>query len=82
MAALILIIVSTTTISCLASNQTVSVKDLTYITEQYPPYNYQEAGKLQGISIDLLEKVLEKMNVSLDRKTSSFYHGLRVMREH
>jgi polar amino acid transport system substrate-binding protein len=67
MVALIFVIVSTTTISSLASNQTVSAKDLTYITEQYPPYNYQVDGKLQGISIDLLEKIWEEMNVSLNR---------------
>jgi polar amino acid transport system substrate-binding protein len=51
----------------LASDQTVSAKDLTYITEQYPPYNFQEDGRLQGISVDLLEKVWEKMNVNLNR---------------
>jgi len=65
--ALIFVFVSTTTIPCLASTQTISAKDLTYITEQYPPYSYQENGKLQGISVDLLEKVWEKMNVSLNR---------------
>ena len=66
--ALIFVFVSTTTIPCLASNQTVSAKDLTYMTEQYPPYNYQDMnGRLQGISVDLLEKVWEKMNVSLNR---------------
>ena len=65
--ALIFVIVSATAISCLASDQTVSAKDLTYITEQYPPYNYQEDGKLQGISVDLLEKVWERSGVSLNR---------------
>ena len=67
MVALIFVTVSTTTISCLASNQTVSAKDLTYITEQYPPYNYQEDGRLQGISVDLLEKVWERLSVNLNR---------------
>ncbi|MDD1752591.1 MAG: transporter substrate-binding domain-containing protein [Methanotrichaceae archaeon] len=67
MVALIFVIVSTATFSCLASDQTVSAKDLTYITEQYPPYNYQEDGKLQGISVDLLEKIWEKMGTELNR---------------
>jgi len=53
-------------IPSLAADQTVSAKDLTYITEQYPLYNYQEDGMLQGISIDLLEKIWEKMNVSIN----------------
>lgn len=53
-------------IPSLASNQTVSAKDLTYITEQYPPYNFQMDGKLQGISVDLLEKIWEKMGANLN----------------
>jgi polar amino acid transport system substrate-binding protein len=54
-------------IQSLAAHQSVSAKDITYLTEQFPPYNYQENGKLQGISLDLLEKMWEKMNVSLNR---------------
>jgi polar amino acid transport system substrate-binding protein len=50
-----------------ATDQTISARDLTYITEQYPPYNYQEDGKLQGISIDLLEKIWERMDVNMNR---------------
>ena len=30
---------------------------VTYLTEQYPPYNYEENGQLKGISIDLIQKV-------------------------
>ncbi|VVB68707.1 Bacterial extracellular solute-binding proteins, family 3 [uncultured archaeon] len=53
---------------CLAADQASSPKDLIYITEQYPPYNYQEDGKpLQGISVDLLEMVWERMGVDLNR---------------
>ncbi len=44
-----------------------SARDLTYITEQFPPYNYQEDGKLQGISVDLLEKAWERMDANLNR---------------
>ena len=67
--ALFFVTVSTTTISCLASNQTVSAMDLTYLTEQYPPYNFQEDGRLQGISVDLLEKMWERIGVNLNRST-------------
>ena len=52
-------------IPCLAADQSTSAKDLTYITEQFPPYNYQVDDKLQGISIDLLEKAWEKMGLNL-----------------
>lgn len=48
-------------------DQSISARDLTYITEQYPPFNFQENGKLQGISVDLLEKVWEKMGLDLNK---------------
>ena len=41
--------------------------DLIYYTEQLPPYNYQENGTLQGISIDLLEAITEKMGRKVSR---------------
>ncbi len=42
------------------------MEDLIYITEQFPPFNYQQEGKLQGISVDLLEKMLGHMNMTLN----------------
>jgi len=63
----LIIIISVAVIPCLASDEIISAKDLTYITEQYPPYNFQQDGKLQGISVDLLEKVWERMRVDLNR---------------
>ena len=64
---LIFMIILTTSIPCMASDQAVSAKDLTYELVQYPPYNYQEEGKLQGISVDLLEGIWAKMGVNLNR---------------
>jgi len=63
----LLLIISTAIMPSLAADQSFSAKDLTYVTEQYPPYNFQQYGKLQGISVDLLEKVWERMGVDLDR---------------
>jgi polar amino acid transport system substrate-binding protein len=55
-------------IPCLAANQTTSAKNLTYIADpQLPPYNYLEDGKLQGITVDLLETMWEKMGGDLNR---------------
>ncbi len=34
--------------------QAVELGDLTYYTESYPPYNFEENGFLRGIAIDLL----------------------------
>ncbi len=54
------------------SDQVASARDLTYITEQYPPYNFQKNGELQGISVDLLEAVWQKMGLSLNRSIIEF----------
>jgi polar amino acid transport system substrate-binding protein len=66
-AVLIYVTVSSTALSGLAVDEKVSAKDLTYLTEQYPPFNFLENGRLQGISIDLLEMVWERMGVDLNR---------------
>jgi polar amino acid transport system substrate-binding protein len=49
-------------------NDTMLSADLTYYTEQLPPYNYLEDGTLQGISVDLLEAVTEKMGKKVTRE--------------
>jgi polar amino acid transport system substrate-binding protein len=56
-------------IPCLATNHTTSAKNLAYIADpQLPPYNYLAAdGKLQGITVDLLEKMWDGMGVDLNR---------------
>jgi len=59
--------ISTVIIPCLATDQIASAEDLTYITEQRPPYSYEKDGVLQGISVDLVEGAWERMGVSLDR---------------
>jgi len=41
----IFVIALTTVSPCMASDQAVSAKDLTYITEQFPPFNFQVNGR-------------------------------------
>lgn len=60
---------------------TRQISALTFYTEQMPPYNYLENGSLQGITIDLLEKITEKMGdpVSRDRvRLVSWSEGYRT----
>lgn len=38
--------------------------ELTYMTEQYPPFNYEDGGKVTGISADLLSAMLKEMGSS------------------
>ena len=41
-----------------ADNSTVSLASLTFITEEYPPYNYLDGDRLMGSSVELLEAML------------------------
>jgi len=38
--------------------------DISYYTEQYPPYNYKEKGKVTGFATEILLKMFEKVNVN------------------
>jgi ABC-type amino acid transport substrate-binding protein len=62
----ILVMISIVIIPCLAADQITSAKDLTYITEQRPPYSYEKDGVLQGISVDLLDMAWIRMGVNLN----------------
>jgi polar amino acid transport system substrate-binding protein len=46
-----------------------SVEHLVYITEQFPPFNFQEEGMLKGISVDLLDRMLNRMDIDLNRSS-------------
>jgi polar amino acid transport system substrate-binding protein len=61
-----------TAISCLAAEETPSAKDLTYITHQFPLFNFQKEGRLQGTSVDLLEMAWERMGVNLNTSIIEF----------
>ncbi len=41
--------------------------DILFMTEDYPPYNFREDGKLKGISVDLMVLMLQKLNSKLSR---------------
>lgn len=45
-----------------------SVDDLYLMSEQFPPYNFEKDGRLQGISIDLMALCLDKLNSHLTRE--------------
>ncbi|HPN09284.1 MAG TPA: transporter substrate-binding domain-containing protein [Syntrophales bacterium] len=42
-----------------------SPMNLRFLTEQYPPYNFQENGLLKGISVDLLDRISSKQGMNL-----------------
>lgn len=45
----------------------IPIESLTIYTEQNPPYNYEQNGTLQGLSIDLFEAVTEQMGRPVSR---------------
>ncbi|NPU84502.1 MAG: transporter substrate-binding domain-containing protein [Syntrophaceae bacterium] len=40
---------------------------MVYMTEQYPPFNYKEKGRLEGIAVYLLEEMTKKANIDFSR---------------
>ncbi len=49
-------------------NDAIEITDLIFYTEELPPYNHQENGTIQGISVDLLEAVTEEMGSEVSRE--------------
>ena len=47
--------------------------DLVFITEQFPPFNFEEDGRVQGLSVDLLEVALGRMDADLNRSEIQLY---------
>ncbi len=45
-----------------------TISSFTYYTEENFPYNYRENGTLKGISVDLFEKITEKMGDRVSRE--------------
>lgn len=44
-----------------------SIDDLTLMTEYFPPFNYKEDHELKGISVDIMERMLEMSGSHLTR---------------
>jgi len=39
----------------------------TYLTEDYAPFNYSENGEINGISVDILDDLFSRLNLTIDR---------------
>jgi len=55
------VVLAISVLSIYLFTQTPTPADLTYITEQYPPFNYEEDGQLQGIAVELLVAITATM---------------------
>lgn len=45
-----------------------SVDDIVFMTENYPPFNFEEDGRLQGISTDLMVLILKNLDSKQTRE--------------
>ncbi|RCV88224.1 substrate-binding periplasmic protein [Billgrantia montanilacus] len=54
-----------------------SLDGLTFITEEYPPYNFQRGERLEGISIEILERIFEETETPLSRDDVLYYPWAR-----
>lgn len=52
----------------LATVHAVTEKDLAYMTEEYPPFNFEENGELKGIAVDVLVEIFNRMDSGLTRE--------------
>jgi len=60
----------------------VLAKDLTYYTEEYPPHNYTENGKLKGAAVEVLVMMWKEMglkNTVADIKTVPWARGMKLI---
>jgi polar amino acid transport system substrate-binding protein len=48
---------------CFSSDFSQSPTSLTYLTEEYPPYNFQEKGELKGVAVELLQEIWKEIGV-------------------
>ncbi|WP_240454102.1 transporter substrate-binding domain-containing protein [Halomonas sp. NO4] len=56
---------------------TANLSGLTFITEEYPPYNYQRDGRPAGTAVELLERLFTLTGTPLTRDAIHFYPWAR-----
>lgn len=47
------------------------IESYTFLTEDFPPFNYLQGSSLNGVSVDLLQAIWNEMGVDLDRSIIS-----------
>ncbi|MDM8538468.1 ABC transporter substrate-binding protein [Desulfobacterales bacterium HSG17] len=59
----------------------LAIDNFIFMTETYPPFNYEDGGKLQGISVDLFEKMLEKIGSAKTRENIELLPWARAYKD-
>ncbi len=76
-----------TLILCLGFSTAIfgqSVKDIKFMTENYPPFNFQNNGELQGISVDLITATMKRIDPDFkksDIKLLPWARGYKIVQE-
>lgn len=69
---LLLCLVFVVCIPVIAENQTTSLHDLTWVTEEYPPFNYHDNGTASGLMVDLISAITRKAGEEIPRESFTF----------
>lgn len=62
------------------SDEIYSPKRLIYLTEQYPPHNYQDKGQIKGVSVEILQAIWDGLSVDLSSKDIKIVPWARGMK--
>ena len=76
-----IVFVSIILFSTMSTAQTL--EDISWYTEEYPPYNYVENGNAKGIAVDLLLAVWKKMGLNKtvkDIKVVPWARGVKMIK--
>jgi polar amino acid transport system substrate-binding protein len=68
----------------LAAHGLASASDLSpvrVVTEEFPPYNYTENGRLTGVSTEIVEALLRELGMELDIKSMPWARAYELARD-
>ncbi len=54
-------------------------KELKIVTLQYPPYEYEEYGKIEGIAVDLIKEAFKRMDQPIEIKLYPFARAIKMV---
>ncbi|HWQ68172.1 MAG TPA: transporter substrate-binding domain-containing protein [Methanospirillum sp.] len=59
-------------IPAIADIQATSLHDLTWVTEEYPPFNFHDNGTPSGLMVDLISAITQKAGEEIPRESFTF----------
>lgn len=56
----------------------VNAEEITAVTEDYPPYNYEENGKVTGLSTEIVKATLDEAEIKYSIKTYPWSRAIEM----